>query len=62
MTTWEECKRQVLARADLTRKQIKARSCRADAFERVMTNHIRDTGYPPELKPALLELALGRTA
>lgn len=59
MTTWEECRAQVLARAEHTRKEIKARRLRADAFERVMRNHIRDTGYPPELKPALLDVALG---
>jgi len=60
VTTWEECRTQVLNQVAHVRKEIKARRLRADAFERVMTNHIRDTGYPPEMKPALLDMALGK--
>ncbi len=60
MRTFDECRRHVLDRADAMTDRIKAKQLRADAFERVMVNHIHMANYPPEFKTELLDLALTR--
>lgn len=60
MDTFEECRRLILDEADAAVARIKKRQLRADAFERVMQNHMRTSNYPPEFERKLLNLALTR--